>query len=50
MQCEPQLKVGTRLQPWTPRDEFDPEIFNRRRRTREQPIEQHIGGAAGEAR
>jgi hypothetical protein len=36
--AKPQVHFGATFQPWRPRDEFDPEIFNRHQR-RSQPIE-----------
>jgi hypothetical protein len=32
----PRLRFGARLQPWQPRDPFDPEIFNRQQRAKQR--------------
>jgi hypothetical protein len=38
MQPKTSVQFGARLQPWRPKDAFDPEIFNRRQRLR-SPLE-----------
>jgi hypothetical protein len=41
----PRLRFGARLQPWQPRDPFDPEIFNRQQRAKRITVGHHEPGA-----
>lgn len=46
--AQPPLRYGTRLVRWQPRDEFDPEIFNRKYAAQAQDYEASPASAPGE--